>query len=178
LQGRCGWFNRKDDGGRHHADPTAERAARRLFWPGGLSARLLVLTVVFAALGGTVAIPPALAAYEKQWLLDRVRAAELASLAAEVAPDRVVSEQLKNQLLAGAGVEIVAVSDDGVRRWCSPRPARRRRPTGGPAQHARRAWPVRPVPDPAGRRRPGPRDGRAAVPPAPTSSSSSPPTPS
>ena len=88
---------------------------RRLFWPGGLSARLLVLTVVFAALGGALAIPPAMAAYERQWLLDRVRAAELASLAPEVAPDRVVSEQLKTQLLEGAGVEIVAVSVDGVR---------------------------------------------------------------
>src|SRR3954462_13557287 len=98
---------------------------RRLFWPGGLSARLLVLTVVFAALGGALAIPPALAAYEKQWLLDRVRAAELASLAAEVAPDRVVSEQLKTQLLAGAGVEIVSVSTDGVREmlFASVRPA-------------------------------------------------------
>jgi signal transduction histidine kinase len=88
---------------------------RRLFWPGGLSARLLVLTVVFAALGGALAIPPAMAAFERQWLLDRVRAAELASLAPEVAPDRVVSEQLKTQLLEGAGVEIVAVSVDGVR---------------------------------------------------------------
>ncbi len=99
---------------------------RRLFWPGGLSARLLVLTVVFAALGGAVAIPPAMAAYEKQWLLDRVRAAELASLAADVAPDRVVSEQLKSQLLAGAGVEIVAVSNDGVRRlvFANSRPSK------------------------------------------------------
>jgi len=103
-----------------------ERNRRRLFWPGGLSARLLVLTVVFAALGGAIAIPPAMAAYEQQWLLDRVRAAELASLAAEVAPDRVVSEQLKSQLLEGAGVEIVAVSNDGVRRlvFASVRPSR------------------------------------------------------
>jgi signal transduction histidine kinase len=102
------------------------RNRRRLFWPGGLSARLLVLTVVFAALGGALAIPPALASYEKQWLLDRVRAAELASLAADVAPDRVVSEQLKSQLLAGAGVEIVAVSNDGVRRlvFANARPAK------------------------------------------------------
>src|SRR6187549_3106416 len=96
--------------------PRVNGLRRRLFWPGGLSARLLVLTVVFAALGGAMAIPPAMAAYEKQWLLDRVRAAELASLAADVAPDRVVSEQLKAQLLAGAGVEIVAVSNGGVRQ--------------------------------------------------------------
>ena len=103
-----------------------KRTRRRLFWPGGLSARLLVLTVVFAGLGGALAIPPALASFEKQWLLDRVRAAELASLAAEVAPDRVVSEQLKTQLLEGAGVEIVAVSSDGVRRlvFANARPAR------------------------------------------------------
>jgi len=103
-----------------------ERNRRRLFWPGGLSARLLVLTVVFAALGGAIAIPPAMAAYEQQWLLDRVRAAELASLAPEVAPDRVVSEQLKTQLLQGAGVEIVAVSIDGARSlvFSAGRPAR------------------------------------------------------
>ncbi|MEW5683636.1 MAG: HAMP domain-containing sensor histidine kinase [Pseudomonadota bacterium] len=103
-----------------------ERNRRRLFWPGGLSARLLVLTVVFAALGGAMTIPPAMAAFERQWLLDRVRAAELASLAPEVAPDRVVSEQLKTQLLEGAGVEIVAVSIDGVRSlvFAANRPAR------------------------------------------------------
>src|SRR5204863_4673970 len=95
---------------------TLERARRRLFWPGGLSARLLVLTILFATIGGLLTIPAALAAYERQWLLDRVRAAELASLAPEVAPDRVVSEQLKDQLLRGAGVERVAVSTDGIRQ--------------------------------------------------------------
>jgi signal transduction histidine kinase len=85
-----------------------------------------VLTIVFAAIGGLMTIPPALAAYERQWLLDRVRAAELASLAPEVAPDRVVSEQLKNQLLRGAGVEIVAVSTDGIRQlvFANARPVR------------------------------------------------------
>ena len=103
-----------------------DRIPRRLFWPGGLSARLLVLTVVFATLGGALAIPPLLAAYEKQWLLDRVRAAELASLAPEVAPERVVSEQLKTELLKGAGVEIVAISIDGVRSlvFAGARPTR------------------------------------------------------
>jgi signal transduction histidine kinase len=88
---------------------------RRFFWPGGLSARLLILTTLFVALGGALAVPPALTAFERQWLLDRVRAAELASLAPEVAPDRVVSEQLKTELLRGAGVEIVAISQDGIR---------------------------------------------------------------
>lgn len=93
--------------------PIPERP--RFFWPGGLSARLLTLTILFVAFGGALSLPPALAAFEEQWLLDRVRAAELASLAPEVAPDRVVSEQLKTELLRGAGVEIVAISNDKIR---------------------------------------------------------------
>ncbi|HSV04366.1 MAG TPA: HAMP domain-containing sensor histidine kinase [Phenylobacterium sp.] len=87
----------------------------RFFWPGGLSARLLTLTILFVLLAGLVSLPPILAAFEEQWLLDRARAAELASLAPEVAPDRKVSEQLKAELLRGAGVEIVAISNDRIR---------------------------------------------------------------
>ena len=103
---------------------------RRLPLPGGLSARLLLLTVLFVALGGAMTLPPSLATYERQWLLDRVRAAELASLAPEVAPDRVVSEQLKAQFLNGAGVDIVAVSVDGIRSlvFARPRPGQTQAP--------------------------------------------------
>ena len=82
-----------------------KRTRRRLFWPGGLSARLLVLTVVFAGLGGALAIPPALASFEKQWLLDRVRAAELASLRTRHAQLRAAvqdSLQELDQLIEGA----------------------------------------------------------------------------
>ena len=89
---------------------------RRFFWPGGLSARLLILTVLFVALGGVMVLPPALAAYEEQWLLDRIRAAELASLTADVAPNQVVSQQVREQLLRGAGVTNIAIQTDGVRR--------------------------------------------------------------
>lgn len=93
--------------------PIPERP--RFFWPGGLSARLLTLTILFVALGGLISLPPILASFEEQWLLDRVRAAELASLAPEIAPDRKVSEQLKGEFLGVAGVEIVAISNDKVR---------------------------------------------------------------
>ena len=34
------------------------RTGRRLFWPGGLSARLLVLTTLFVALAGAFILPP------------------------------------------------------------------------------------------------------------------------
>ena len=100
------------------------RTGRRLFWPGGLSARLLVLTTLFVALAGAFILPPALAAFERNWLLDRVRAAELATLATEVAPDRVVSEKLSAQLLAGAGVETVAIQSRGLRRLVLQGPRR------------------------------------------------------
>jgi signal transduction histidine kinase len=89
---------------------------RRLSWPGGLSARLLLLTALFAILAELMVLVPSLAAYEDGWLTDRVRAAELASLAVDAAPAGVVSDQLARELLAGAGVITVAVQSDGVRR--------------------------------------------------------------
>ena len=65
---------------------------------------------------GALAVPTALASFEEQWLLDRVRAAELASMAPDVAPDRKVSQQIASQLLQGAGVSRVAIQSDGMRR--------------------------------------------------------------
>jgi signal transduction histidine kinase len=107
------------------ADATSPQALarpgrRRFFWPGGLSARLLILTVLFVSLGGMLALPPSLAAFEEQWLLDRVRAAELASLTADLAPNQVVSQQVREQILNGAGVTNIAIQTDGMRRLVLP----------------------------------------------------------
>ena len=100
----------------HEPDGGARRYARRLFWPGGLSSRLLILTVLFAALAVLLILPLSLAQYEDRWLSDRVRAAELASLAADAAPNQVISDKMAAQLLNGAGVVSVAVQSEGVRR--------------------------------------------------------------
>ena len=94
---------------------------RRFFWPGGLSARLLVLTVLFVAFGGTLALPPALAAFEQQWLLERVRAAELVSLASDISPEGF-SKQDGDALLQGAGLERVAIQTAGARHSVLPGP--------------------------------------------------------
>ena len=80
----------------------------RFLWPGGLSARLLTLTILFVAGGGALALPPALASFERQWLLERVRAAETVSRFADIAKTSVNGPQ-REQLLRGAGVEWVAV---------------------------------------------------------------------
>ena len=102
------------------------RAARRLFWPGGLSSRLLILTVLFVAVIGLLILPATLAQFEDRWLYDHVRAGELASLAIEAAPNQVVSDRLSRQLLNGAGVVSVAVQSGGVDRLVleAPRMAR------------------------------------------------------
>jgi signal transduction histidine kinase len=102
-------------GGEQHGH-AVRNAARRLFWPGGLSSRLLILTVVFVAAAGLTVLPSQLIQFEDSWLSDRVRAGELVSLAVDAAPNQVVSDKLSAQLLNGAGVVSVAVQSDGVRR--------------------------------------------------------------
>jgi len=92
------------------------RAEGRFSWPGGLSARLLLFTALIVALANLLILPPNLAASEKQSLLDRLRAAELASLVEETAPNRVVSQRLSQQLLNATGVVSVAIQAQGMRR--------------------------------------------------------------
>ena len=91
-------------------------SGRRLLWPGGLSARLLILTVLIALAAALLILVPSLADYQENGYLDRVRAAELASLTVDVAPARTVSAAIKTQLLRAAGVVSVAVQSEGVRR--------------------------------------------------------------
>ena len=104
------------------------RWPRRLFRPGGLSTRLLLLTALFVMLGELLVLGPSLAAFQEGWLTDRVRAAELASLAVDAAPAGVVSDQLAGELLTGAGVVSVAVQSDGVRRLLLAAPRLTRTP--------------------------------------------------
>ncbi len=93
----------------------------------GLSARLLLLTVLFVMLAELFSLIPALASFEEGWLSTRVRAAELASLAVEASPAGV-SDHMAGELLEGAGVVSVAVQSDGVRRLLLQAPAMARFP--------------------------------------------------
>jgi signal transduction histidine kinase len=109
--------------------PTTETPSPRArLWPGGLSARLLMLTVLVVAFANVLILPPNLAALQEAWLIDRLRAAELASLAADAAPNGVVTERLSKQLLDGAGVVSVAIQADGVRRLVLAAPQLKRTP--------------------------------------------------
>jgi len=93
---------------------------RRFPWPRGLSARLLLFTAFVVTLAGLMILPPTLAAYEEQWLLDRVRAGELASTIAESDPELRVSDPVAGQLFDQAGAVTVAVQVDGARRLVLP----------------------------------------------------------
>ncbi len=111
------------------AKPPRERATsaeRRLLLPGGLSARLLLLSVAIVVLANLLILPQNLAAFEEQWLFDRLRAAELASLVEEFVPNGQVTGRVSDQLLAPAGVVSVAFQTDGERRLIlqAPRLAR------------------------------------------------------
>ena len=108
-------------------EPTAP-GERRFFWFQGLSARLLLLTVLIVVLANLLILPPNLAAFEAQWLYDRLRAAELATLVEEAAPGGVVTERVSAKLLANAEVVSVALQVGNERRLVLQAPRLERTP--------------------------------------------------
>ena len=69
-------------------------------WLRGLSARLLVLTMVFVMLSEVLIYVPSLARFHLMFLEIRVADAHLASLALRSTPDNIISRPL--ELLANA----------------------------------------------------------------------------
>ena len=69
-------------------------------WLRGLSARLLVLTMVFVMLSEVLIYVPSLARFRLMFLEIRVADAHLASLALRTIPDNIISRPL--ELLANA----------------------------------------------------------------------------
>lgn len=85
-------------------------------WIHGLSARLLLLTGAFAVVVDLLVLAPAAAGFHERWLTDRVRAAEVASLAVEAAPYATVQDDLAGRLLRGVGADVVVLQEEGIRR--------------------------------------------------------------
>lgn len=101
-------------------DPQTRPAPRSRRGPmSGLSARLLVLTGVFAIVVDLLVLAPAAATFHETWLTNRVRAAEVASLAVEAAPFAdvdAVGGDLASRMLAGVGADVVVLQQQGIRR--------------------------------------------------------------
>ncbi|MEH6664631.1 MAG: HAMP domain-containing sensor histidine kinase [Brevundimonas sp.] len=100
----------------------------RLRGPDGLSARLLLLTGVFTLAVVALILAPSAASFHERWLLDRIRAAELASVGVEALPYSLVEDDTARQLLQISGVQAVAVQEEGVRRLLLQAPALPRTP--------------------------------------------------
>lgn len=88
------------------ADPT-------LYFLTSLRARLLLLTILFVSVIEAVIYFPAVATFRQNFLEERLTAAQVAGLALEEAPDRMVSEMLEMELMDTAGViSVVLLRED------------------------------------------------------------------
>lgn len=76
----------------------------------GLSGKVLVMTILFVMLGEVLIFLPSIANFRIQWLKGRIAQAEIAALAAEAAPDRILSSDLRSEILKGAGVLVVSLT--------------------------------------------------------------------
>lgn len=83
--------------------------------PRTLSARLLVLTMVFVLIGEVLIYVPSIARFRQSYLEERVVAARIAGLAVEAAPDYMVTEQLSEMLLHQAEVSAISLKRPGRR---------------------------------------------------------------
>lgn len=81
-----------------------------------LSGRLLLLTMAFVMLAEVLIFVPSISRFRAVYLEERLAAAELASLALEATPDRLVSEDLAMELLAHAQARTVIIKGPTTRR--------------------------------------------------------------
>jgi signal transduction histidine kinase len=82
----------------------------------GLSAKVLGLTILFVLLGEILIFLPSIANFRIQWMKTRIAQAEIAALAAEAAPDTILDEALRTEILKGAGVLAVSLKRGDTRQ--------------------------------------------------------------
>jgi signal transduction histidine kinase len=85
----------------------------------GLSAKLLLLTVLFVMLAQVLIYLPSVANFRLNWLNDRLAAAQVAVLVLEGAPDDRLPEGSEARLLMGVGARAIAARVGGARRLLS-----------------------------------------------------------
>lgn len=85
----------------------------------GLSAKLLLVTVLFVMLAEVLIYLPSIANFRRNWLNDRIAAAQVAALVLEGAPADGLPEGSENRLLMGVGARSIAARVGGARRLLS-----------------------------------------------------------
>ncbi|WP_230532664.1 sensor histidine kinase [Microvirga roseola] len=81
----------------------------------GLSARLLLLTIVFIMIAEVLIYVPSIANFRMTWLGDRLAAAKIAAMVLDAAPEENLSEELELRLLQGVGARAIAIRGGGRR---------------------------------------------------------------
>jgi signal transduction histidine kinase len=92
--------------------PANERARPAFF---GLSAKLLVLTLMFVMVAEVLIYVPSVANFRLNWLKDRLAAAHVAAMVLKTAPKEMVQPELKREILAEIGAKAVALKIDNTR---------------------------------------------------------------
>jgi signal transduction histidine kinase len=88
-----------------------------------LSARLLILTILFVMVAEVLIFAPSIGRFRLVYLEERLAAGRLALLALEATPDHMVSDELQRQLLAHAHAHLIAIRHtDGMKLMLSPEP--------------------------------------------------------
>jgi signal transduction histidine kinase len=86
--------------------PETKRVSR---YVAGLSTKLLLLTIIFVMVAEVLVFVPSVSNFRHQWLMERLAAAQIASLAAEAAPGGQLPSTLRDELLDSARVKAIAV---------------------------------------------------------------------
>ena len=81
----------------------------------GLSTKLLLLTILFVMVAEVLVFVPSVSNFRHQWLMERLQAAQIASVAAEAAPDGRLPAKLREELLDRAGVKAISVKHEDKR---------------------------------------------------------------
>ncbi len=81
----------------------------------GLPAKLLLLTVAFVMVAEIFLFVPSVANFRRDWIMQRVVAAKIASLALEASGGVELPERLRQELLTTAGVHAVSVKRSETR---------------------------------------------------------------
>ncbi len=95
---------------------TVKPPARQARWPLGLSGKLLLLTALFVLIAEVLIFVPSISSFRLMWLTDRLASAHTAALVLDAAPDAMVSEDLKRQLLDSIRARAVVMKMGDMRR--------------------------------------------------------------
>jgi signal transduction histidine kinase len=93
----------------HEPSDAAADDGRASRYVPGLSAKLLLLTILFVMLAEVLVFVPSVSNFRRQWLMERLATAQIASLAAEAAPGGQLPTMLRDELLERAQVKAIAV---------------------------------------------------------------------